>query len=136
MTNEQKNEIIKYRRAGYGYKKISRLLSLCESTVKSFCRRNRFGGNATANTAVQVCRNCGAAICQTPGKRKKLFCSDSCRNRWWRNHPDLVNRKAVYEFVCPACGKTFTAYGNANRKYCCHECYIKDRFGGHRHEQG
>ena len=32
--------------------------------------------------------------------------------------------------TCPACGKTFSAYGKRNRKYCSHECYIIDRFGG------
>ena len=34
--------------------------------------------------------------------------------------------------ICPVCKKTFTVYGNANRKYCSHECYIEDRFGGGR----
>lgn len=34
--------------------------------------------------------------------------------------------------VCPVCKKPFTVYGNANRKYCSHECYIEDRFGGGR----
>ena len=42
---------------------------------------------------------------------------------------DKVSRKAIYEFVCPACKKPFTAYGDKNRKYCCHECYVADRFG-------
>ncbi|RXM53885.1 RNA polymerase subunit sigma-70, partial [Clostridium tetani] len=26
------------------------------------------------------------------------------------------------------CGKEFSAYGNKNRKYCSHNCYIRDRF--------
>ena len=25
-------------------------------------------------------------------------------------------------------GSAFTAYGNSHRKYCCHECYIADRY--------
>lgn len=33
-------------------------------------------------------------------------------------------------FVCPSCGREFTAYGNAGRKYCCHPCYIAARFKG------
>ena len=39
------------------------------------------------------------------------------------------NRKAVYHFVCACCGEPFTAYGNENRKYCSHSCYIAGRFG-------
>lgn len=38
--------------------------------------------------------------------------------------------KANYECICEYCGKTFLSYGNKNRKYCSHSCYINDRFGG------
>ena len=41
-----------------------------------------------------------------------------------------VDRRAIYECVCECCGKTFSSYGNKNRKYCSHSCYIKGRFGG------
>jgi len=30
--------------------------------------------------------------------------------------------------TCARCGKEFTSYGNKNRKYCSHDCYIKARF--------
>ena len=46
---------------------------------------------------------------------------------------ELVKRKAVYTFTCPACGKEFTVYGNSHRKFCSHACYIAYRFGGVRH---
>lgn len=52
----------------------------------------------------------------------KKFCSDRCRMKWWNSHLDQVQRKANYDFVCPVCKKPFTVYGNANRKYCSHEC--------------
>ena len=64
------------------------------------------------------------------GKKPKRFCSSRCRNKWWNSNLDKVNKKANYEFTCVRCHKTFTAYGNKGRKYCCHECYIADRFGG------
>ena len=35
---------------------------------------------------------------------------------------------ATYKYTCPYCGKKFTPYGNKKRKYCSHNCYIKDRF--------
>lgn len=34
--------------------------------------------------------------------------------------------------ACAHCGKPFTAYGNKERKYCSHNCYISDRFGEER----
>ena len=81
---------------------------------------------------VMECRYCGAPITQTPGRKEKKFCSDRCRNRWWNEHLDLVDRRANYEFVCQTCGKPFTAYGNAHRKYCSRDCYYEDRFDGGR----
>lgn len=72
------------------------------------------------------------AVPQTAGRKEKKFCSDRCRMKWWNSHLDQVQRKANYDFVCPVCKKPFTVYGNANRKYCSHECYIEDRFGGGR----
>lgn len=76
------------------------------------------------------CPCCGVKVAQNPGRKAKRFCSDKCRNKWWNSRLDQVERKAHYEFVCAYCKKPFTAYGNAGRKYCSHECYIKDRFGG------
>lgn len=60
--------------------------------------------------------------------KEKIFCSDNCRMKWWNSHQELVNRKAEYVFVCRNCGKLFTAYGNKERKYCSHSCYIEHRY--------
>lgn len=136
MTDAQKAVIAGYRRDGLGYKKISQLTGVCESTVKTYCRRNGLSGVMAETTAQpeqtteKLCLCCGKPVTQYPGRKEKKFCSDSCRNKWWNSHLHLVNRKAMYEFVCPTCGKPFTAYGNRNRKYCSHECYIEGRFGG------
>lgn len=142
MTEEQKTQIVNLRGGGCGYVRIARILGLSENTVKSFCRRKNLGGRARASLPMQVpvmdgkhfCLCCGKEVAQNPGRKKKKFCSDRCRNKWWNSHLDRVNRKANYEFVCPQCKKPFTAYGNAGRKYCSHECYIEHRFGGGRHE--
>ena len=135
MTDEQRTLIRGYRKEGYGYKKISQLTGVCESTVKTFCRRNGLGGVMAETVkareiAEKPCKCCGKSVVQNPGRKEKKFCSDACRNKWWNSHLHLVRRKAMYEFVCPTCGKTFSAYGNRNRKYCSHVCYIEDRFGG------
>lgn len=137
MTNEQRVAIAEYRKLGYGYKKIGNLTGVCESTIKTFCRRRGLTVTAqdvetesTEEIIVKTCMCCGKQIIQYPGRKEKKFCSDVCRNKWWNSHLNLVKRKAMYEFTCPTCGKVFFAYGNRNRKYCSHECYILDRFGG------
>lgn len=135
MTENQKILIGNLRAAGFGYKKIAEQMELSENTIKTYCRRNSLGGNLAMQDGSDqadkhVCRYCGVEVEQKPGRKEKKFCSDKCRNKWWNKHLDKVRRKAVYQFECPHCQRPFTAYGNANRKYCSHECYIEDRFGG------
>ena len=132
MTDEEKGQVLAYRGQGMGYKKIANILGVTENAVKGFCKRQ---------TPIEeeivpkfVCRSCGKAVEQNHGRKEKKFCSDKCRNKWWNAHLDKVNRKAEYDFVCAYCKKPFRVYGNKNRKYCSHECYIHDRFGGGSHD--
>ena len=62
--------------------------------------------------------------------RKKRFCSNECRRAWWSENRDKINMssEAQYKTTCEGCGKQFVAYGNPNRKYCSHECYINYRY--------
>lgn len=129
MTNEEKDQIIQMRKSGVSCTKIGRALGLSENTVKTFCRRNGLTGAPSKSKDQKKCLWCGKVLVQKQGRKEKKFCSDGCRNRWWNSHQELVKKKAVYEFDCACCGKHFTAYGNAGRKYCCHSCYIEDRFG-------
>ena len=134
MTDQEKKQIVICRNQGLGYMTISKMLGISVNSIKTYCRRNGLGGvrvfeNAEA-AKVTSCENCGTPLKQNPGRKKKRFCSDRCRNKWWNTHLDQVKRKANYEYVCPVCEKFFTVYGNSKRKYCSHECYIKDRFGG------
>ena len=134
MTDAQKKRITELRSQGNGYKKIAQLTGISVDTVKSFCRRNSIPtataaeGQSPDNSC--TCLSCGKPIMQAAKQKPKKFCSDHCRNKWWNAHLDLVKRNANYDFTCQYCGKKFTAYGNKNRKYCCHACYIEDRFGG------
>lgn len=143
MTKEQKLQIAKLRAEGYGYIRIAQALGVSENTVKSFCRRNNLTNKAKVDIAkmqvrvangVYYCKCCGVSVEQNPGRKEKKFCSDKCRMEWWNNNLDMVKRKALYEFTCPHCKKQFMVYGNSRRKYCCHECYVADRFGGGRDE--
>ena len=129
MTSEQKKEIKRMRQQEVGYTAIAARLGLSKETVKSFCKRNNIGG-IRAEQVKDGCLQCGKPIMQIPKRKPKKFCCDECRKLWWKDHPDRVVQKAVYSYVCPHCGKDFTAYGNSRRKYCSHECYVSARFGG------
>lgn len=135
MTNEQKLMIEAYCRKGVGYKQIAKELGLSPNSVKSYCRRNNLSNEALKqNDGKSSCEQCGKIIQQVKGRKRKRFCSDKCRNQWWNFHLDQVKRMAVYEYVCPVCGKPFSVYGNAKRKYCSHACYVIGRFGGREKE--
>lgn len=134
MTDQEKQQIAIYRNQGLSYTAISNKMAISVNSIKTYCKRNGLGGvrafEKTNGMEVCACENCGATVVQNPGRKKKRFCSDKCRNAWWNAHQDEVNKKANYECVCAHCGKSFISYGNKNRKYCSHECYIEDRFGG------
>lgn len=136
MNTEQKSRITSLRKEGYGYARIAQALGLSKNTVKSYCKRNNLSGSATAaESGIPLiksvfCLECGKEIIQEQGRKEKKFCSDGCRHKWWNARPEKITRKAVYSYTCAGCGKPFTAYGNSRRKYCCHACYIADRFKG------
>ena len=130
MNDDQKAAIAKMRNKGCGYGRIAAVLGLNLSTVKSHCRRQKIRKDETVeNTLVDFCRNCGVPVRQTPGRKKKLFCSNSCRMQWWNAQPDQMRRKTWQMLICQNCGKEFKVYGRDVRKYCCHSCYVEARFG-------
>ena len=126
MTNEQKAKIIDMRKEGDAYLLISQKTGLSVNTVSSYCRRNGLCKESVEKA--KNCKQCGKPIKRIQKRKPRKFCSNRCRIKWWNSHPDSVNRKAVYHFTCAYCGQPFSAYGNSNRKYCSHACYIADRF--------
>jgi len=135
MTNLQKQRIATLRTQGESYAAIADTLGISRNTIKSYCRRNNLGTEnikeQPTSIAEDVCANCGHPLIQMPGAKKKRFCSDKCRMAWWAKHPEAVNRKAVYEFVCPICKTEFESYGNAHRKYCSRACFGLSRRARH-----
>jgi len=77
-----------------------------------------------------LCTNCEKHIKQKSQGRTRRFCSEECRRKWWHEHQEERKKSetASYKYICPYCGKEFSVYGNKGRKYCSHNCYIKDRF--------
>ena len=135
MTNEQKERITAMRQDGYGYTTIAKAVALTKDNVKAYCRAHDLAGvkaqsNARITPNQSFCQSCGKPLHQIPGRKKLKFCSADCRQQWWNTHPEQITRKAMYSFTCAYCRNLFTAYGNSNRKYCSHECYIRNRFKG------
>jgi len=135
MDRFQKEQIRNLRGEGLSYAEIARQVDVSRDAVISFCRRNGLQEikktvTVVSTAAGDVCRECGKPLVQVVGMKRRVFCSKECRVKWWKEHPERLNQKAVYQYTCPHCGKPFSAYGNAKRKYCSHACYISDRFGG------
>ncbi len=131
MNDAQRKEIKRLRDKGLGYMKVAARLSLSPNTVKSYCQRNNIGGVAASAIAMEEssCEQCGISVIQVLGRKKKRFCSDACRNRWWTEHRKDGGNTL---HTCLRCKEEFK--GRRDRKYCSHACYIKDRFGNAENE--
>lgn len=77
-----------------------------------------------------ACPYCGKLLSNPPTGRKKRFCSDECRRKWWNSNRDKINKNpgAQFEITCKCCGKRFISNGNSKRKYCSHDCYVNYRY--------
>lgn len=128
MTKNEKEKVCYFRTMeGLGYKTIAAKVGVSADAVKGYCRRNGMTGVAKKQP-VSACRYCGKELPEQKTGRKRKFCSDRCRNQWWKEHPQLVTRTAYYHSVCHCCGKEFAAYAHRGQKYCSHACYITARF--------
>lgn len=140
MTEEQKNKITELRLKGYGYKTIAAMVGdgVKRENVRYFCKtRGLVGTPALVGLNFEAqkenpnfCKQCGLRLIRNKHSGVKLFCSDKCRRAWWKQHPNEngQTKKKAYECSCQYCKRKFISYGNADRKYCSHDCYIKDRF--------
>ena len=48
MTEEQKKQIIRLRKEGFGYTAVANKVGISKDTVKSFCRRDGLAGEMAA----------------------------------------------------------------------------------------
>jgi len=124
MTEEEKTKIHELREQGLGYKRIAAELGMKLSSIQSFIKRNK-----AENQLLGTCKECGMQIKSTKGKKRKEFCSDRCRMRWWNAHRDSIKHRNSSVVKCRFCGVEFITFGNCKRVYCSHECYVRDRRG-------
>lgn len=139
MTDEQKQKITELRLKGMGYKAIAHIVGdVSREGVRYYCRTHGLVGGSeliTLNYDLQrkrpdYCKQCGGKLERNAHSGVKYFCCDKCRRAWWKAHPDDAKqtKKKAYELTCQYCHVKFISYGKADRKYCSHDCYIKDRF--------
>ena len=126
MTEANKTKIIMMKNKGMRPVDIERETGIPRETVKTFCKRH-YHPLALPEKQENTCVACGRSF--EYGKRRTKYCSAECCQKWWNTHSEYVRKKAFYFKNCKFCGMEFAAYGNSTRKYCSHECYIKDRFG-------
>ncbi|SKA11702.1 hypothetical protein SAMN02745116_02462 [Pilibacter termitis] len=135
MEEKTKERIKKLRAEGLGYKRIATAVGESVDAVKSYCKRNKLTTPHMVDTRANPthteggCRNCRKKITQVQGMKKKVFCSEYCRNDWWKKHRS-VNLTKGKSVICPNCKQSFLVGKNSTRKFCSHECYIAFRFGG------
>ncbi len=65
MTDDERTQILEYRAQNMGYGKISKLMDIPESTIKSFCKREKQGREHF------TCLQCGKKLVHTKGKKKR-----------------------------------------------------------------
>lgn len=104
------------------------IVKLIAEQEKSAITTEQSDFTEVATTEKISCLQCGKEVAQAPGRKKKKFCSDACRSKWWAAHPEQIRHKLNRTINCAFCGKAFQVHGGQKRKYCSHDCYIKDRF--------
>jgi hypothetical protein len=136
VTDIEKSIIQRMREGGATYANIADHLNLSPNTVKSFCQRKDIWPHVELRPALELCfcAQCSAEIGQQENRKQKRFCSDKCRSLWWNKHRQALSRKTAIVKICAHCGNRFESYLHEQRKYCCHVCYIRARFGGVRHD--
>ena len=72
-------EIIQLRQAGYGYKRIARMLDITIDEVRNTC------SELDAARLSGQCKQCHTSITSIKGKKRKQFCSDRCRWDYWNS---------------------------------------------------
>ena len=131
MTQKEREEVHRLRLEGKSYTQIAGIVRLSRNTVKSICQRLGIQPSETTEEKPDSahCKQCGVVLVQNATGKRKQFCSDLCRRVWWKEHQDKRIMKSAVNVKCAFCGRDFKDYQKNRRKYCCHACFIRARFG-------
>ena len=134
LTSVQEKRIRELRESGTGYRVIAQELGISRDSVRYYCKKHNLNGVAEERLSTGGdeghCLQCGCKIQQPSTGRKRRFCGNTCRWKWWHKNEEATQRPTAkrQEVGCVNCGKLFSAYRSKGRKYCSHACYIRDRF--------
>ncbi len=81
-----KEQVIKLKKEGLSFKKISDQLSIPENEVRKICRK------AGRSLLIGECKNCKTEVKSIKGRKVRQFCSDRCRWDWWNNKHKLERK--------------------------------------------
>lgn len=118
MNDMEKNRVSALRDQGMTYQEISSETGIGLSAIKMHFKRMK------PKISVPTCLQCKKPLGETISKKKK-FCSDRCRCRWWVSHLDQFSNSDSHRYCCKVCGRTFFACKPA--KYCSRDCYYHSR---------
>lgn len=130
MTKAEMRRIHALQLQGLAYRRIAAELGLSVNTVKSYCQRHPVGTvleKRAKSSPDNVCKHCGSELSMTPGKRRRLFCSDDCRMAWWKKNRRQMQRKTYHTKLCQCCGREFSVYGKPSQKFCSRHCFADHR---------
>jgi endogenous inhibitor of DNA gyrase (YacG/DUF329 family) len=130
MTQAQKQRISELLRKGLSHPEIADAVDVSANTLKAYCYRQRDVMLAPVDPPAQhgFCLNCGEIVIQMPKRKAKKFCSPRCRELWW-NQNRLSAEKGVLTMRCVHCGNEFVKRAGSPKRFCCHACYVRSRFG-------
>lgn len=118
MFTLKEKEIIRLRRNGETLSDIATFVEMPLGSVKSFVAKHKIQPYTEG-----YCKQCGEPLSYIKHKKKKAFCSNKCRTKWWKLN-------GTYYFTCKHCNQSFIKHRDDHPRYCSHACYIADRFGG------
>ena len=106
----QEEQIRLLRSQGVGYRQIANRLNLSRDAVRYYCKANDLNGHREAvlsntqciKTDENFCSCCGELLVQPKTGRKRRFCCEACRRKWWGQNRDKVRKgpEAIYGFTC------------------------------------
>ena len=119
MTDSEKKQVAMLRDQGFTYPQIAEKMGLGVSTIKMYFQRGK-----TPSDNVVTCLQCKKPL-EKNAPRKKKFCSDKCRVKWWIEHPERLSNDQQHLYQCPVCRKDFYSFKPA--KFCSPSCYHRSR---------
>ena len=115
MTIYEKARILVLHKERKGYKSIAKIMDMSPERVKSYIKK-------VDDRNVCICSECGNTFFAPTGRRKKIFCSKSCKDKYLsKKHRDSVVFKV--QCVCEECGKTFLKSKYSKSKFCSRFCF-------------